>query len=146
MFIVILNSWLTILHCSVVRNNESSEELNTNLERLRLLSWQWKMHFNAETEVTFSTKRNIPLHDPLKLGNVEIDRKTKHTHNGMVLDSKLSFQSHIRETIYRTRRGIGIIRHLSKYSLEMFLIRLINFIYEPMMIMEMLLTIDTTQT
>ena len=35
------------------------------------------MHFNAEKteEVIFSTKRNAPLHDPLKLGIVEIERK-----------------------------------------------------------------------
>ena len=33
----------------------------------------------------------------------------------MVLDSKLSLQSHIRETFLKARRGIGIIRYLSKY-------------------------------
>ena len=33
----------------------------------------------------------------------------------MILDSKLNFQSHIRETIIKARRGIGIIRFLSKY-------------------------------
>ena len=63
----------------------------------------------------FSTKRNIPLHDPLKLGSVEIDRKKENKHIGMVLDCKLSFQSHIRETIYKARRGKGIIGNLSKY-------------------------------
>ena len=33
----------------------------------------------------------------------------------MILDSKLNFHSHIRETIIKARRGIGIIRFLSKY-------------------------------
>jgi len=33
----------------------------------------------------------------------------------MVLDFKLRFQSHIRATIYKARRGIGIIWYLSKY-------------------------------
>ena len=33
----------------------------------------------------------------------------------MILDSKLTFQSHIREGIVKARRGIGMIRYLSKY-------------------------------
>ena len=33
----------------------------------------------------------------------------------MILDSKLNFQSHIREAIVKARRGIGIIRFLAKY-------------------------------
>ena len=33
----------------------------------------------------------------------------------MILDSKLNFHSHIREAIIKARRGIGIIRFLSKY-------------------------------
>ena len=100
---------------SVVRNDRSSEDLNRDLERLRLWSWQWKMRFNADKteEVVFSTKRNVPYHDPLKLGNDEIDRKTEHKHIGVVLDSKLNFQCHIREAILKARRGIGIIRYIS---------------------------------
>ena len=74
---------------SVVRNDRSSEELNRDLERLRLWSWQWKMHFNTDKteEVIFSTKRNKPLHDPLTLGTDDIERKTEHKYIGMVLDS-----------------------------------------------------------
>ena len=33
----------------------------------------------------------------------------------MILDSKLNFNSHVREAIIKARRGIGIIRYLSKY-------------------------------
>ena len=33
----------------------------------------------------------------------------------MILDSKLSFQSHVREAIIKARKGIGVIRFLSKY-------------------------------
>ena len=34
---------------SVVHNvNRTAAELNSNLERIRLWAWQWKMHFNAE--------------------------------------------------------------------------------------------------
>ena len=51
----------------------------------------------------------------LTLGTDDIDRKMEHKHIGIVLDSKLSFQSHIRVAILKARRGIGIIRYISKY-------------------------------
>ena len=41
--------------------------------------------------------------------------KAQHRHLGMILDSKLTFLSHIKEAIVKARRGIGIIRFLSKY-------------------------------
>ena len=33
----------------------------------------------------------------------------------MILDSKLDFQNHIREAIFKARRGIGMIRYPSRY-------------------------------
>ena len=45
----------------------------------------------------------------------EVAVKTEHKHLGMILDSKLSFQSHFREAIIKARKGIGIICFLSKY-------------------------------
>ena len=33
----------------------------------------------------------------------------------MILDHKLDFQSHMREVILKARRGIGLIKYLSKY-------------------------------
>ena len=41
--------------------------------------------------------------------------KAEHKHLGMVLDSKLDFQSHIKEAILKARRGIGLMRHISNY-------------------------------
>ena len=45
----------------------------------------------------------------------EIVVKAEHKHLGMILESKLSFQSHAREAIIKARKGIGIIRFLSRY-------------------------------
>ena len=49
------------------------------------------------------------------LGSTEIERKSEHKHLGLIFDSKLNFQSHIRQAIMKARRDIGIIRYLSKY-------------------------------
>ena len=75
------------------------------------------MLFNADKteEVIFSWKRTKPHHNILKLGNEEVKTSSEHKHLGMILNHKLDFQSHIREVILKARRGIGLIKYLSKY-------------------------------
>ena len=84
---------------------------------VNLWAWQWKMQFNADktVELIFSTKRVKAIHPPLLLGNDMVNEKAEHKHVGMVLDSKLDFQSHIKEAILKARRGIGLMRHISNY-------------------------------
>ena len=75
------------------------------------------MQFNANKteEVIFSCKRQKLNHPNLILGNDAIASKNEHKHLGLIPDSKLDFQSHIREVILKARRGIGMIKCLSKY-------------------------------
>ena len=107
----------TSLFSVVKSEGETAEDLNRDLERILLWAWQWKMQFNADKteEVIFSTKRNKPYHPVLKLGNEEVSRKNEHKHLGVILDDKLNFQSHIKEAVAKARRGIGIIKYLSRY-------------------------------
>ena len=39
----------------------------------------------------------------------------EHKHFGNILDSKLSFSAHIKSAISKTRKGIGLLKYLSKY-------------------------------
>ena len=84
---------------------------------MRLWAWQWKRQFNVNKteEVVFSCKKRKPFHPQHLLGNDEVERKSEHKHLGMQLDSELNFLSHIKEAIGKARRGIGMIRFLSKY-------------------------------
>ena len=66
-------------------------------------------------EVVFSCKKVKPYHLQVLLGNDLSKRESHHMHLGMHLDSEVSFQSHIREAIGKARRGIGMIRYLSRY-------------------------------
>ena len=103
---------------SIVKNELSTGlDLNKDLEKVRMWAWQWKMQFNAHKteEVIFSWKKSRPRHPVLKLGNDEIKTSLEHKHLGMTLDNKLDFKSHIREAILKARRGIGMIKYLSKY-------------------------------
>ena len=98
---------------SVVESSiRSANDLNRDLERVRLLAWQWKMKINTNKteEVVFSLKRIRQQHPVLMLGPDKVIKKLEHKHLGMILDSKLSFQKHVKETIAKARRGIGMIR------------------------------------
>ena len=56
-----------------------------------------------------------PPNPSLKLGSDEIAIVLEHKHLGVIIDSKLNFKSHIKEAIVKAWRGIGIIRHISRY-------------------------------
>ena len=77
-----------------------------DLERLRMWTWQRKMQLNCDkTEgVVFSVKRSKIEHPSLKLGLGVVIRKDEQKHLGLILDSKLNFTSHIRQTILKARR------------------------------------------
>ena len=72
------------------------------------------MLFKTE-EVIFSYERHKPNHPNLRLGNDATASKNEHKHLGLILDSKLDFQNHIKEAILKARRGIGMMKCLSKY-------------------------------
>ena len=40
----------------------------------------------------------------------------EHKHLGLILDNKLSFVNHLNEKLAQARKGIGIIRYMSKYA------------------------------
>ena len=100
----------TSLYSVVTDENKTAEDLHRDLESVPLWAWQWKMHFNSDKteEVIFLTKRSKSLHPPLTLGNDLVMRKIELRHLGMIFDTKLNFQSHIKEAIC-----ISIIRYLS---------------------------------
>ena len=79
----------------------------------------------------FSTKRIKPDHPPLNLGDDVISQTLEHKHLGMVLDSKLDFKSHLREAIVKARRGIGMMKHLSRYVSRDVLIQLYKLYVRP---------------
>ena len=116
----------------------SAFELKHDLEKINNWAYQWKMAFNPEpnkqaVEVLFSQKHNIPNHPPL---NGSIISKVKvHKHLGLIIDSKLSFVSHINEKINKAKKVIGILKYLSEYlpfCLEIpILIFIMNYLVIP---------------
>ena len=60
----------------------------------------------------FSRKRTKPL---IFFNDTAVNQLLKHTHLGLTLGSKLTFALHIQEAITKARKGIGVLRVMSKY-------------------------------
>ena len=62
--------------------NKSADELQRDLDKVRLWAWQWRIHFNVDKteEVIFSQKTFKLTHLPLYLGPEVIATTSEHKH------------------------------------------------------------------
>ena len=106
---------------SVVNNPAiSTNELNHGLKVISQWAYQWKMNFNPDpnkqaTELLFSCKKNIPNHPSLFFNESVVPKVKEQKHLGLTLESKLCFERHVNEKIIKAKKGIGIIKYLSKF-------------------------------
>ena len=94
--------------------------MNHDLELIRRWAHDWKMSFNPDpqkqaVELIFSTKRIEMNHPEIRFNNIPVMKVDEHKHLGIILDSKLSFSAHIMAAISKTRKGVGLLKYLSKY-------------------------------
>ena len=59
-------------------------------------------------------KRVEVNHPEIRFNNIQVRIGDKHKHIGIILDPKLSFSAHIKAAISKARKGIGLLKHLSK--------------------------------
>ena len=110
----------TSLFTIVQDPNTAACDMNHDLELISQWAHDWKMSFNPDArkqavEVIFSRKNKAVDHPVIIFNNTPVKEVDEHKHLGMFLDSKLSFSSHIKEVISKTRKGIGMLKYLSKY-------------------------------
>ena len=110
----------TSLFTVVYDETVAADQLNRDLKVVIDWAYQWKMQFNLDinkqaVHVIFSQKRTKPVYPPLFFSDAPVVIKDEQKNLGMVLDSALNFRSHVRENIISARKGIGVIRCLSKY-------------------------------
>ena len=119
----------TSLFSKVFNINESANDLNIDLGKIRQWAYQWKMQFNPDpnkqaNEVIVSRKSNSsnlaylpppppPPPPPVKLNSINITRCSHQKHLGIVLDSKLNFNTHVAPKIKKCNKLIGLMKRLS---------------------------------
>ena len=97
----------------------SAKNLNDDLRKINKWAFQWKMSFNPDPnkqaqEVIFSRKLNKPNHLSLNFNNTVVIQSTTHKHLGMILDTKLDFQEHVKDKLSKISKAIGLLRKLQK--------------------------------
>ena len=90
---------------SVVHNiTNSANLLNSDLSKIKEWALQWKISFNADStkqaqEIIFSRKTSQRNHPGLMFNNSIVNVTTIHKHLGMIFDSKLSFDEHLKSVL-----------------------------------------------
>ena len=110
----------TSLFTTVQDPNTAASDMNHDLELIKKWAHDWRMSFNPDArkqavKVIFSRKNKAVDHPVIVFNNTPVKVVDEHKHLGMFLDSKLSFSTHIKEVISKTRKGIGMLKYLSKY-------------------------------
>ena len=71
--------------------------------------------FNKQSqEIIFSRQLNKPNHPSLNFNNTVVIQSTTHKHLGMILDTKLDFQGHLKDKLSKISKTIGLLRKLQK--------------------------------
>ena len=78
------------------------------------------MSFNPDpqkqaVELIFSTKRIEMNHPEVCFDNIPVMKVDEHKHLGIILDSKLFLSTHIKAAVSKARKGVGLLKYLSKY-------------------------------
>ena len=110
----------TSLFTVVEDSNAAAIDMNHDLKLINQWAHSWRMSFNPDpqkqaVEIAFSRKKNEIDHPVVFFNDAPVKKVIEHKHLGIVLDSKLSFNAHIKAAISKTRKGIGMLKFLSRY-------------------------------
>ena len=110
----------TMLFSIVKDPTISASDLNHDLNIIYQWAHQWKMEFNPDptkqaTEVLFSCKKSSPNHPKLIFNGTYVAKTNEQKHLGLILDSRLTFESHINDKIIKAKKNLGIIKYLSNF-------------------------------
>ena len=106
--------------------NTSASNLNEDLEKKGNWAFQWNMNFNPDPnkqaqEIIFSRKKTASLHPVVYFDNKPVKSSQIHKHLGMILDSNLNYEHHIKSILNKVNKTIGRLRKfqliLPRYSL-----------------------------
>ena len=101
---------------SLVRNiTDSANLLNSDLSKINEWALQWKMSFNPDPtkqaqEIIFSRKTSQRNHPGLMFNNSIVNVTSIHKHLGMIFDSKLSFDEHLKSVLKKISKTVGLLR------------------------------------
>ena len=105
----------TSLFSTVKVPERTANNPNNDLKEINKWAFQWKMSFNPDPtkqaqEVIFSRKTTKKIHPKIFFNNIPVSKANSQKHLGLHLDSKLSFDIHIKTVLTKVNRTIGLLR------------------------------------
>ena len=93
--------------------NTSVSDLNEDLEKIGKWVFKWKMNFNPDPNkqahaIIFSGRKTASLHQVVYFNNKSVKSTQIHKYRGMLLDSNLSYEHHIKSILNKVKKVIGI--------------------------------------
>ena len=107
----------TSLFCVAHDTETSANDLNKDLKIINNWAFQWKMNFNPDPtkqahEVIFSRKTIEIYHPPLIFNNTNVSQSSSQKHLGLILDSKLIFDEHLKMVSLKISKTLGLLQKL----------------------------------
>ena len=103
---------------SIVQNvNTSASHLNSDLSKISKWVFQWKISFNPDhskqaREVILSRKTQKTCHPSIYFNNKSVKEVRSQNHLGMILNTKLNFQEHLKNVLDKVNKTIGLLLKL----------------------------------
>ena len=103
---------------SVVHDTQTSaNDLSKDLKIINNWAFQWKMNFDPDSnkqahENIFSRKAKEICHPPLVFNNTNVSQSSSQKHLGVILDSKLIFDKHLKMASLKISKTLGLLRKL----------------------------------
>ena len=122
---------------SVVHDIQTSaNDLNEDLKIINNWAFQWKMSFNGEStkqayEVIFSCKAKEIYHPPLVFNNTSFSQSSYQKQLGVILDSKLIFDEHLKIVSLEISKTLGILQRLHNLPARSALIAIYKAFVRP---------------
>ena len=78
------------------------------------------MQFNPDplkqaVQVIFAVKKVKPNHPPIYFNGKEVVTKTEQQPLGFIMDKQLNFNAHLKDVTGKAKRGIRVIKFMSRY-------------------------------
>ena len=109
----------TSLYIIVDNPQQASNLLNADLAKIHLWASRWLVSFNPSKSesMTLSRKQNKPLHPPLNMAQLNINKVTAHKHLGVIFSDDGSWHEHIDHVKAKSWFRLNIMRK-QKFQLD----------------------------
>ena len=108
----------TSLFTTISDPNAAAKQLCEDLDKIKEWAFRWKMSFNPDfskqaQEVIFTRKVEKVAHPPIFFNKNSLQEVSSQKQSGLMLDTSLTFDEHIKAITSKVGKFIGLLRKLN---------------------------------